>query len=325
MLNGGGRALEDIREISNDWALRELLEIKRVPEACTIGDWLRRMSERDGLKGLGKVNNYLIEKWLEISGRKELVFDIDATEIRGEKREAKYTYKGNKGYMPMVGTLNGEMIVGEEFRQGNESPSSRNLDFIKYCESRLPRGKKLRYIRADSTSYQAEIFNWCEKNNKKFVIGGRLDSAVLKSIEGIGDESWEKYGNGHIAWTVHCMEKTEKAFYLIVIKRPFQTDMFEEPDEKIRYRVLATNMDVEKYTPERIVAWYNKRGEESENRIKELKNDFGMERMPCSDFGANAVFFRIGVIAYNLFKLFKRVALPESYKRYRVTTIRWRL
>ena len=60
MLNGGGIALEDIREISNDWALRELLEIKRVPEACTIGDWLRSMSERDGLKGLGKVKVFSV-------------------------------------------------------------------------------------------------------------------------------------------------------------------------------------------------------------------------------------------------------------------------
>jgi hypothetical protein len=31
---------------------------------------------------------------------------------------------------------------------------------------------------------------------------------------------------------------------------------------------------------EDVVAWYNQRGECSENRIKELKIGFGMERMP---------------------------------------------
>jgi hypothetical protein len=35
-------------------------------------------------------------------------------------------------------------------------------------------------------------------------------------------------------------------------------------------------------------------------RIKELKPGFGMERMPCGQFSANAVFFRLGVLAYNL-------------------------
>ncbi|MCA9422831.1 MAG: hypothetical protein KC592_17565 [Nitrospira sp.] len=45
---------------------------------------------------------------------------------------------------------------------------------------------------------------------------------------------------------------------------------------------------------------------------KELKIGFGMERLPCGTFAANAVFFRIGVLAYNLFVLFKMLALPHG-------------
>ncbi|CAC9518755.1 IS1380-Spn1, transposase [uncultured Gammaproteobacteria bacterium] len=30
-----------------------------------------------------------------------------------------------------------------------------------------------------------------------------------------------------------------------------------------------------------IIHFYNQRGEDSENRIKELKNDFGARQMPC--------------------------------------------
>ena len=50
-----------------------------------------------------------------------------------------------------------------------------------------------------------------------------------------------------------------------------------------------------------------------------------MERLPCGTFAANAVFFRIGVVAYNLFVLFKLLALPSSWKRCQVRTVRWRL
>jgi hypothetical protein len=32
--------------------------------------------------------------------------------------------------------------------------------------------------------------------------------------------------------------------------------------------------------------FYNQRAEDSENRIKELKNDFGAKQMPCADFNA---------------------------------------
>lgn len=48
------------------------------------------------------------------------------------------------------------------------------------------------------------------------------------------------------------------------------------------------------------MAFYDQRGE-AENWIKELKEGFGMDWMPCWETYANAVYFRIGVIAYNLF------------------------
>ncbi|MBU2846861.1 hypothetical protein HF923_13850 [Acidithiobacillus ferriphilus] len=67
------------------------------------------------------------------------------------------------------------------------------------------------------------------------------------------------------------------------------------------------------------------RGEYSENGIKELKIGFGMERMPCGQERANAAFFRIGVIAHNLFVLFKHSALGEGWQRHRIATVRWRL
>ena len=51
------------------------------------------------------------------------------------------TYKGFRGYMPMVGHLaeNG-LVVYEEFRQGNVTPSAKNLEFIKQCEKQMAKG-----------------------------------------------------------------------------------------------------------------------------------------------------------------------------------------
>ncbi len=47
-----------------------------------------------------------------------------------------------------------------------------------------------------------------------------------------------------------------------------------------------------------------------------------LERMPCGQFEANAVFFRIGVVTYNTWKLFTLKSLDESWHRHQVQTIR---
>ena len=301
-LNGGGRSLEDTREIRNDEGLRELLPLDRVPSSDAIGDWLRRTSHNGGLAGLGKVNRRLLKRAMKKDGIKGYTLDIDATGIVAEKESAKMTYKGFKGYMPMVGHIaeNG-LVLGDEFREGNASPNGRNLEFIKYCRRQLPKGKKLKSIRIDSAGYQAGIMNYCESEGIEFAIGGDLDEAVVKLIESIPEGNWSPYKSGYIAETIHTMNKTENSFRLIVIRRPYQQSMFETEDEKMKYTVIATN----KRGPiERIVKWYNQRGECSENRIKDLKIGFGMERMPCGQTGANAVFFRIGALAYNAYRLF---------------------
>ena len=50
-----------------------------------------------------------------------------------------------------------------------------------------------------------------------------------------------------------------------------------------------------------------------------------MERLPCGQYEANAIFFRIGVLAYNLYRLFVLKALGTSWHRHQVQTVRWRL
>ena len=321
MLNGGGRRLEDLRQIRDDRGLREVLAMRRVPSSDAVGDWLRRCGENGGLGGLAGVNRRIVKRELKRDGVSGYTLDIDATGIEAEKESARMTYKGYTGYMPMVGHLaeNG-LVIGDEFREGNEAPASRNLEFIKYCDKQLPRGKHIKAFRADSAAYQADIINYCSKNEILFAIGGDLDQAVVRQINGLGENDWRAYQNGFIAETVHCMNKTEQAFRLIVIRRPVQSSLLNEGGEESRYTVIASNRPEDMAE---VIQWYNQRGECSENRIKELKLGYGMERMPCGQFEANAVFFRIGVLAYNVGRLFTLKALAPAWHRRQVRTLRW--
>jgi hypothetical protein len=323
MLNGGGRSLEDMREIRCDEGLREVLSLERMPSSDATGDWLRRTGVNGGLEGLGKVNRKLLKVGLRRDGVKGYTLDIDATGIEAEKDSAKMTYKGYKGYMPMVGHLaeNG-LVLGDEFREGNESPGGRNLEFVKHCEGQLPKGKRIKALRSDSAAYQGKVMDYCQGNGIEFAIGADLDEAVVGAIKRIGAQDWRAYQNGYLAETVHCMNKTKEAFRLVVIRRPYQSKLFGEEEVSEKYTAIASNREG---SAEEVVKWYNQRGECSENRIKELKIGFGMERMPCGQFEANAVFFRIGVLSYNVGRLFVLRTLNRSWHRHQVQTLRWKL
>jgi len=294
MLHGGGRSLEDLRMLAGDSGLQSLLGME-VPSADAFGNWLRRMGAGSGLRGLGDVHRRLLKWALKREDRKAYTLDIDATEIVAEKREAHPTYKGNRGYMPMVGHLaeNG-LVVHEAFRKGNEAPASRNMEFIEACVANMPKGKRIARLRADA--------------------------AVKAAIAAIPEDRWLPWRDGEIASTVHCMNDTE-AFTLLVVRKGRQLELDGTGSGWV-YHAVATNHPDDAAT---VMDWYCKRGEYSENRIKELKLGFGMERMPCGQFAANAVFFRIGMLAYNLFVMFRTHALPEAWGRHQVRTIRWRL
>lgn len=321
MFHGGGKKLEDLREIRGEVSLRELLDMENLPASCTIGDWLRKMGrDSKGLAGLGKVNHYLVKQILSRDKRSSYTLDVDATIIESEKEEAKVTYKGEKGYQPQIGFLfEAGLICEDEFRDGNIPAQAGAVSFIEKCLGAMPHGKSITYLRGDSALYQAGVINLCFERDKLFTITADQDKGVKESIKAIRE--WRGYqGDREIGETIHAMNDTKEAFRLIVIRWPkLQAELFDS--SPYFYQAIATNRQEE---AEEVIKLHNQRGE-VENYIKELKNGFGMEWMPCGESYANAVFFRIGVIAYNLFLAMKLLVLPPWYRTFTIQTVRWRL
>lgn len=332
MLQGGGRSLEDLRELKDEAGLMELIGRDEIPEPDTVGDWLRRMGDprsgQLGLEGLDRVRDKINERVLKRDGIKEYTLDADATEIIGEKSDALFTYNGNKGYMPMLGFLyESGVCLLDEFREGNVAPAFGQKEFYLQCKGRMPRGKRIGYYRGDSASYQAGLFNQLEEDGVKYGITVDQDKAVKLAIGLIPSGDWEEPVKGcgyELAETVHCMNETKKAFRLVVkrgIRR--QGELFEKEGQYF-YHAVASNWPQEEKNTEEVLRWHNQRGQ-AENFNKELKIGLGMERMPCGQTYANAVFFRIGVIAYNLFIGFKRLSCPESWAKHTIATFRWKM
>lgn len=332
MLHSGGRVLDDIREIRLDKALRTLLKIENIPTASAVTKYLHRHGSTGEL-GIRNINKHYLKRFLKSIKSKELILDIDATFIEAHKYNTQYSYKGVPGYMPMVGHINGGYVIHADFREGNEAPASKNLEFIKACAMQLPIGTTFDRFRADSASYQAEIFNYCHKENILFTVSGKKDSSVVYEIDKLKEDDWEVLSpKEHIAEFMHTMGEADNAFRMIVIKKSitpvlpgidaYLSKETKEQLHKEMYYTIATNdFDLD---AKEILALHRQRGETSENKIKELKNGFNMSYLPTSNFEANAFYFAIGTLAHNLFLLFKQI-LDKNLQHHTVKTIRYKL
>lgn len=340
MQHEGSFHLDEVRHLSEDLALRKILALKKIPKANTIGDWLRKTGhDLQALSAWNSVNKVVLKTALHQC--KKITLDIDATEIIAHKKSAQWTYKKNKGYMPMVGHVaQTGQIVAIDFREGNASPAKENLEFIKQCSQALPNDCIINQCRIDAAGYQKSIIQYCDEHSIEYAIRAKTSATLKAQIASRTEADWipfiDKEGfevkNQHTYRMPHWISDYETPFTLVIqrtkiegqVTLDFSND--DDAEEVIAdgyvYRAIATNRA--HMSDSDIIHWYNQRAEDSENRIKELKLDFGGDVLPCSDFKANALYFLISALSFNLFALMRQL-LPEKLAHHRATTIRWRL
>ena len=184
-------------------------------------------------------------------------------------------------------------------------------------------------MRSVSAGYTADVINACNNLGVLFTITADQDAAVVKIIKRLKRQGgWKRLfrpdGKATDRWyktAGHCMGKTDKAFTLIVQRWPNpKPDLFHP--EFYRYHVIATNDDERK--PHEVIWFHNGRGK-AENYNKELKSGFGMDYSPCRSLTADAVYFEIGVLAYNLTAAVKRLVLGGEWVRRTIASLRWQL
>ena len=329
MFCGGGRTMEDIREIELDKGLRDICELAKVPGADAIGKWIRKL---ENLAGLKTTNEQLAAEIIRRSGKDNFTLDTDATLIETEKECAEMNYKGFTAFSVLLSFLADlDLCVSSDYRNGAVHAGVGTKEHLAHTDDWLKSlGKQLKYFRSDSAGYSADVFNACSDRNIIFTITADQDAAVKAAIRTIKTEDWhpiydEKGENTgrQFATLVHCMEKTKEPFTLIVQR-------WEDPQQKLfeknpyHYYVIATNDFERESRPDEIIRFHNKRGN-AENYNKEIKSGFGMDYAPSQELSANAVYFEIGVLAYNLTIAVKRFFLGENWYTKTIATLRWQL
>ena len=112
----------------------------------------------------------------------------------------------------------------------------------------------------------------------------------------------------------------------IVVRRP-KKDRKEQP-ALFEGEVMHKDYDISvcftttELSASKVHALYNQRGE-CENRIKELKYDYGMDGFCFKGMGAVDAVFRYILLAYNIMALFKQKVMTNSRVQHQLSTIRF--
>ena len=309
MLIGGGRSLEDIRLIKDNRYLRHILKLDHIPSPDAIGDWLRRTSQRGGLEGLDRINRRLLKRGLVFHDEDTTTIDICAMRIAAEKITAKKMPDGHRGYRPLVGFLKEQsLVVGDAFHEGDVTLSASLAPFITHCYRQLPEACPLNVMRAagpapwPAAQYPSDFMT-------DVIMGIDADDAILQRIHSLPESEWHFYRAGRLAAFNFDAANTDAPNRVIVWRPPYQADLFGESVDTEHNAIIVTSASD---SAETIMDQYRDHLATGDASIKVLEDSFALERMPCGQTDANAVFFRIGTLAHNIYQLYRhRVAVPS--------------
>jgi len=318
----GGTAVSDLKKLRFDEALAESLGRKSLMASSTAAEFLAQLGTRE-IEKLSEILGKTATDTLRLNHNRVATLDVDATFIEAHKQKAKFSFHKEPGYYPMLGFVaETQQALLAEFRDGNASPSSGALQFLKQLVGRLPETIEKIRLRSDSAWFNIDVMDYCQEGGIEFAITAEKNINMLQTIEAIAEEKWEGFADDpdeKIAESIYAFNRGKCAYRIIVLRRPMrQLEMFSGIFE---YRVIITNMTWDK---RRLLMWHRERAN-SENFIKELKTGFSLEKLPSGKFLPNAAWTQIISLAYNLVLALKILELPLEYRPLTIKSLRFRL
>lgn len=309
------------------------------------------------LEGLGMVNRDLLSFVQSRSAQTVATLDIDAPLVETNKEEALYSYTGFKAYQPVsVYWAEQDLLVHSEFRDGNVPAAYEKLRVFREGLDHLPEGVEKVYLRADTAGYQHDLLKYCaEGENKRFgliefAIGVDVTEEFKKVVVELGEVDWYPLGrqvDGEWVdtgqqWVEVCFvpnwagySKKGPDYRYLVIREPLAQLEFPgmesqlpfptmECGQKRRYKLfgVVTNRTI---AGDELIWWHRKRCGKSEEAHSVMKEDLAGGKLPSGDFGENAAWWAIMLLAFNLNSAMKRLVLAGSWVSKRLKAIRFAL
>lgn len=295
--------------------------------------------ENEALRELARVNEAFVQRVSRLGTGTKATLDHDATVLESHKREALAHYKGGRGYQPaVVYWAEQDLVVADEFRDGNVPAAMENLRLIQRVFGSLPSTVRERYFRADSACYDEKVLKWLADPDRKdgpkgeigFTISADMTVDLRKVCAAVRERSWLLVEE-RVSETVHCAEveftpgdwpKYSKPLrYLAVRFTARQGELFGD-GQRIRYLAVVTNRAGEAID---LLRWHWQKAGTIEHLHDVTKNELGAAVPPCGRFGANAAWYRVSMLTYNVLSAMKSLALPGELGSARPKRLRFLL
>lgn len=357
----GGDCPEDVKLLAEDRCLERGLGYA-APKARALRTFLERFHdpspkrpEREEQKsfifpasqaiaGLQQVQAGMVRRVAKLyaaAGQAQVIatVDQDATIIESHKRSALPHYEGGRGYQPMVAVwAEADLVLADEFRDGNVPARQAPLTCAQMAFAALPEDLKERYFRGDSACHENQLIQWLnapERANEKggrigFAISAVMSDALAKEISQLPENAWKTFATEADGTLRQCAEvpfvpsepsehKESKPLRYVGLRllKP-QGLLFADGSDRHHHAVL-TNLD---WAAERLLKWHREKAGSVEHVHDEVKNALGGGHMPSQLFGANAAWFKLALLSYNVASAIKGLCLAADERTARMKKYR---
>ncbi len=279
---------------------------------------------------LHRVNDRLLQTFIHLpSRRSRLIFDLDSTVVTvfGKQEDAAVgynpRYRGKRSYDPLLCIeANSSYLWDAELRPGNAGTWDGAVEVLDTCFANVPPDIRELRVRADAGFGFDPVFVALEAQPAQYAVVARMTAALKRLLPGLSYHSVNRHWE--MAEFEHCLHGWPQARRFVVARR------FLEPEEaettlfamgRYIYRAWVTNLPL---TPAGIWYFYDGRAG-IEPRIRELREDFALRKIPTGSFAANALFLEIIRLAYNLVTAFQRSCLDDSWQALTLQKLRYKL
>ena len=347
LVAAGGDRIEDIRILSDDKGLLRLLD-RTLPSPDALLDFLGSFddpsafaakpaheasfvpSENAPLRALGEVLAISVER-IASADADTATIDHDGTIIESHKQGTRVAYEGTRGFQPLVAVwAEQDLVVADEFRDGNVPGGKDPLSSVKRAFAAIPSHITKRYFRADTAAYYQPLLKHLVAEEIGFAIGADMSRELRSVCIALDEKAWLPFEaregeHVHIAEVEfaagHWSKTAVPLRYVALRFTPRQQEIFETQGPR-HLAVVSNRADL---SPHELVRWYFGKAGTIEHVHRTFKDELGAGILPSQRFGANAAWFRINALTYNLLTLLRRHALPERFQRARPKRIRFEL
>lgn len=264
--------------------------------------------------------------------------DVDSSVLTryGDQEGSRVGYNakkpGRKSHHPLMAFVaDCRMVANLWLRSGNTHSANNMFSFLEDTLHKL-QGKKIGLLRGDSGFYGEEIFRYLEERETAiaYIIAARLYAPVQRQIS--RQRVWLNLGNGiEVGETSYLGANSSKIRRMVMVRQQIQERpkatgkqlrLFQGNDiyNHYRYHCFITNLTL---PAQQIWNLYKQRAD-AENRIKELKYDFGFDSFNIDNFYGTEAALNMVMLAYNLMSLFRQSILGSKVQ-HKLSTLRYRL